>query len=588
MDNGNQIEEVKRRIDIVELISGYIALKKTGRNYKANCPFHSEKTPSFMVNPDRQIFKCFGCGEGGDVFVFLKKIEGLEFGEALKLLAGRAGVELKEYKPSAAEKRKETLLDISSLVSDIFHYFLTRHKFGKSALEYLKSRSITKESVDSFKLGFAPHQKNFLFRFLVKKGFSPVDIVASGLVIPTSDGPVDRFRGRIVFPIADIQGRVIAFSGRALGNQEPKYLNSPETPIFKKSKTLYGINLAKAAIKKEKSAVLVEGNLDVISCHQVGTENVIAPLGTALTIQQVETIKKLTDSVLFAFDTDLAGDAAARRGIKIAEEAGMNMKVVKLPSGKDPDDTIRKNPNLWRKSIKEAVPIYDYFISSAVSRFGISNGEGKRRVANEVLPLLASINDGVLLSHYLQQLAMKIGVEEFDLREIMKKYQTTYRKKDQIKDLLEKPLTQRSGVVVEKYLLALMVQSGQIEKKISPELFSDRNYQEIFKKAVDYKKTNKKWKVKSFALSLPEALLSSFDEIILLDLDEEIVDFPAKLGEEIKICANRLKELSLRKKLRELSLAIKQAEAVGNSDKIRMLSEEFRDKSKELVGIEAG
>ena len=582
----DDVEQVKSKVDIVSLVSEYVQLKKSGRNYKANCPFHNEKTPSFMVSPDRQIFKCFGCGEGGDVFAFLKKMEGLEFGEALRLLASKVGVQLKEYKPSLAEKRKETLLEISGLASNLFHYLLTKHSLGKNALDYLKARGVIKKSVDNFQLGFSPNQKKFLFQFLVKKGYLPADIISTGLVIATSDGPIDRFRGRIIFPISDIQGRVTAFSGRSVGSLEPKYLNSPETLIFNKSKTLYGINLAKASIKKEKAAVLVEGNLDVISSHQVGVENVVAPLGTALTIQQVENLKKLSDTVIFAFDTDLAGDAAEKRGIEIVEEAGMNMKVVQLLEGKDQDEVIKKNPHLWKKVLKEAVPIYDYFINSAVGRYGVDSAEGKRRVVNEVIPTLSKLTDEILRSHYLQQLSAKVGVEETDLRELVDKYVSGDRKGSEIKEVLDKPLSPRVGSIVEKYLLALVVQSGQIEKGVAPELFTDNSYQEIFKLIKQYKKENEKWRVKAFAKNLPEALLPAFDDILLFDIDEEVLELPSKLEQEINVCANRLKELSLRKKLKELSIAIKQAEAVGNGDKIRSLSEEFRDRSSELMSIE--
>jgi len=557
-----------------------------GEKLLGEIDFSSLVQESFMVSPDRQIFKCFGCGEGGDVFAFLKKMEGLEFGEALRLLASKVGVQLKEYKPSLAEKRKETLLEISGLASNLFHYLLTKHSLGKNALDYLKARGVIKKSVDNFRLGFSPNQKKFLFQFLVKKGYLPADIIATGLVIPTSDGPIDRFRGRIIFPISDIQGRVTAFSGRSVGSLEPKYLNSPETLIFNKSKTLYGINLAKASIKKEKAAVLVEGNLDVISSHQVGVENVVAPLGTALTIQQVENLKKLSDTVIFAFDTDLAGDAAEKRGIEIVEEAGMNMKVVQLLEGKDPDEVIKKNPHLWKKVLKEAVPIYDYFINSAVGRYGVDSAEGKRRVVNEVIPTLSKLTDEILRSHYLQQLSAKVGVEETDLRELVDKYVSGDRKGSEIKEVLDKPLSPRVGSIVEKYLLALVVQSGQIEKGVAPELFTDNSYQEIFKLIKQYKKENEKWRVKAFAKNLPEALLPAFDDILLFDIDEEVLELPSKLEQEINVCANRLKELSLRKKLKELSIAIKQAEAVGNGDKIRSLSEEFRDRSSELMSIE--
>jgi DNA primase len=582
----SQVDEVKSKVDIVGLISEYVQLKKAGRNYKSTCPFHNEKTPSFMVSPDRQIFKCFGCGEGGDAFEFVRRMDGVEFGEALKLLAGRVGVELKQYAPSPAEKRKETLLEISKLSCNLFHYVLAKHQLGKTALNYLRGRTITNKSIKDFQLGFAPRQRNFLFKFLVKKGFSPQDIIATGLALSTSDGPVDRFKGRVMFPICDIGGRVIAFSGRALGDNEPKYLNSPETPIFDKSKALYGINLAKSGIRKEKDAVLVEGNLDVISSHQVGVENTVAPLGTALTVQQVENLKKLTDSILFAFDTDLAGDAAAKRGIEIAESLGMNMKVVQLAENKDPDELIKKSPTMWKKAIKGAIPVYDYFISSAIKRFGASSAEGKRRVAGEILPILAKFTDEILRAHYLQELSLKLGVEEEDLRSSLEKYSSEDERTHDIKEVLDRPLTPKVSNIVEKYLLALIIQSNQLSSSVEKGLFSEDSFQEILKFIKDYRKEEKRWKIEAFAKKLPEALLPTFDELLFFNIDKEVLEFPEKVEKEMNYCAERLKELALRKNLKELSLEIKQAEAVGNNDKIRLLTERFRDMSKTLTSVE--
>ena len=250
------------------------------------------------------------------------------------------------------------------------------------------------------------------------------------------------------------------------------------------------------------------------------------------------------------------------------------------------NEVIKKNPHLWKKALKEAVPIYDYFINSAVGRYGVESAEGKRRVVNEVIPVLSKLTDEILRSHYLQQLSVKVGVEETDLRELVEKYVSSDQKGSEIKEVLDKPLSPRVGSIVEKYLLALVVQSGQIEKGVAPELFTDNSYQEIFKLIKQYKKENEKWRVKAFAKNLPEALLPAFDDILLFDIDEEVLELPSKLEQEINVCANRLKELSLRKKLKELSIAIKQAEAVGNGDKIRSLSEEFRDRSSELMSIE--
>src|SRR4030042_2580158 len=589
----SQVDEVKNRIDIVGLINEYIPLKKAGRNYKAPCPFHNEKTPSFMVSPDRQIFKCFGCGEGGDSFAFMKKMEGMEFGEALRFLAQRSGVQLKEYKPTQAEEKKETLLKISQLSADLFHYLLTKHKLGDKASLYLKGRDIAKKAIEDFRLGVAPPQRNFLLQFLAKKGFSTHDIVTSGLVISTSNGLIDRFHGRLMFPIFDVQGRVIAFSGRALGDPpaggEPKYLNSPETPLFIKSKALYGINLAKTEIKKEKEAILVEGNLDVISSHQIGVSNVVAPLGTAITAEQVDILKRFSENLLFAFDSDLAGDSAAKRGIELAENAGLNIKVVQMLSGKDPDEVIKKNPLLWKKAIKEAVPIYDYFIDSAVKRYGTDSPEGKRKIATEILPQIARLDDEILRSHYLQVLGLKLNVEEDDFRTASNKYLNKPQSEGgqpNPKEILEKPLTIKVADIVEKYLLSLLIQSGFSDYKIESKIFGDSKYREIFGFLKDSKGKKSDSRLKNLAKSLPEALLPFFDELLLLEIDDETLSDSMKLKKEIDYCATRLKELNLRTKLKEISLSIKQAEASKNQEKLNSLSEEFRDLSKSLINLE--
>jgi len=583
----SQVDEVKSKVDIASLIGEYVQLKKTGRNYKALCPFHKEKTPSFMVNSDRQIFKCFGCNEGGDAFAFLKRMEGMEFGEALRFLANRTGVRLKEYKASPEEEKKETLLKINVAATEAYHYLLTKHPIGKKAREYLRKRKINEASINSFKLGYASGQKNFLFQYLVKKGYSPQDLNMAGLTTVSQEGVTDRFRNRIIFPIFDSQDRPIAFSGRNLGNEEPKYLNSPETPTFHKSQALYGLNLAKTEIKKEKNAVLVEGNLDVISSHQVGVVNTVAPLGTALTSEQVSMLQRFAENLLFAFDTDLAGDAAAKRGIDIAENAGLNIRVVQLEESKDPDDLIRKNPALWKKAVKEAVPIYDYFIDSAIRKYGAAGAENKRKVANEVLMELASLEDEILKAHYLQALAFKLGVEETILRLALEKFQKNKGEKGSIQEILEKPLSEKGAFLIEKYLLALIIQSGEIPTIIDEKIFSDPNNQEIFKFIDQFKKKEGRIKVKALTKTLPDAILPTFDELLLLEIGEDTLEDSQKIEKEMISCAARLKELNLRARLKELSLAIKQAEAIKDNLRVRALSEQFRDLSKTLMSLES-
>src|SRR3989344_9337574 len=529
----SQIEEIKNKLDIVGLVNEYAPLKKAGRNYKALCPFHNEKTASFMVSPDRQIFKCFGCSEGGDIFAFYKRIEGVEFGEAMKVLANRAGVRLKEFKPTRAEQQKETLFKAHELASRFYHHLLTKHPAGKKALDYLKARGVKQKSIDDFQLRFAPEKESPLVDYLKKKEFSIQDITISGLGTVSTGKPRDWFRGRIMFPISDTSGRCVAFSGRALGNTEPKYLNSPETPVFSKSKALYGINLAKANIQKEKTAVLVEGNLDVISSFQVGVKNVVAPLGTSLTETQIEILKRWTENLLFAFDTDLAGDAAAKRAIEIAENSDMNIRVVQLPEGKDPDEIIRKNPLLWKKALKDAVPVYDHFIAAAVNKNGVKSSEAKRKVVGEVLPQLAWLEDEILKAHYLQVLAAKLAVEETPLREMLKKYSQGRPEALGAKELFEKPLSEKGVSLIEKYLIALIIYSGQFPPSANENIFSSLQYREIFKLAKAFFEAEGRFKIKTFVKKIPQALLSVFDDLLLLEISEDILESEEKTNQEI-------------------------------------------------------
>ena len=582
----SQIEEVKNKVDIVGLINEYVPLKKSGRNFKANCPFHNEKTPSCMVSPERQIFKCFGCSEGGDVFSFYKRMEGVEFGEAMKFLAARTGVKLKDYKPSKLDQKKEVFLRANDIAAKLYHHLLLKHPSGKRALAYLTARGVKQKAITDFRLGFAPEKNQLLIGILKKRGLDMPDIISAGLALVSGSAPEDRFRGRVMFPISDTQGRVIAFSGRALGDFEPKYLNSPETPIFSKSKVLYGIDLARQNLKKEDVAVLVEGNLDVISSHQVGVNNVVAPLGTAVTGAQIDILKRWTDNLLFAFDTDLAGDAAAKRGIEIAEEAGMNIRVVQLPSGKDPDDLIKKNPTDWKESIKEAVPIYDFFINAAITKFGVKSAEAKKKVAASILPEIGKINDDILKAHYLQTLSSKLGVEEIVLRSAMAKYGTKEPSSVEIKEVLEKPLSEKGKILVEKYLLALILQGSYFPKEADEKILDDPELKELLTKIKHFVKNEGRLKIKFLVKTIPEPLMGVFDELFLHEINPGILDEEDKIKAEIDYCVSRLKELNLRTKLKGLSLAIKQAEVGGNQTVVNSLSEEFRDLSSALNSLE--
>jgi DNA primase len=572
----SQVNEVKSRTDIVGLVSNYVSLKKAGRNYKGLCPFHSEKTPSFMVSPERQIFKCFGCNEGGDSIAFYEKIEGTSFSESLKVLADRVGVVLKAYRPDPREAQKERILEINHLTSEFYNYLLTKHPSGKKALDYLKARGLTEKSIDTFKLGFSPNSWEITLNFLRKKKFELKDIIAAGIAVPSSGrGAYDRFRGRIMFPIRNISGRVVGFSGRILGNGEPKYLNSPDSLVFNKSSLLYGLDLAKNEIKKQNSAVLVEGNLDLISSHQIGVTNVVASLGTALTEKQLGLIQRFGENLIISFDQDSAGIAAAKRVVELAEKVGLNIRVIEL-EGKDPDEMIRKNPKAWKKVQNEAVSVHDFLINSALSRYNQNDPGTIRKITDEVSPFINRIDNDITRNHYERLLASKLGVSEDAVKNQLRKTISIIERDKNEEKRSEK-------LSLEKYLLALIIQIGFLpEGEIG---FQDETLRKVYQNLKEVSKEGK-FNLKEVENNLPSENQEIFNELSLLELPNEIVDNHERFEEEIKTCLLRLKEVNLRTKLRQLNLAIKQAELRKETGKVEELSKDFEALSAELALVE--
>ena len=468
----DQVEEIKSKVDIAELIQEYVPLKKAGRNFKGLCPFHGEKTPSFMVNPELQIFKCFGCNSGGDAYTFLQKMEGMEFGEALQHLADRVGVKLVSYRPTGAEQIKEKLVGINTLTGQVYHWLLTQQKTGKGALEYLKGRGITDEAIDKFKLGFAPNNWDFLTKFLVgKKKYAADDLNRVGLGVKN----YDRFRNRIMFPLTNVRGQVMGFAGRVMpGASEKeggKYVNTPETEIYHKSELLYGLDVTRAEIKNAGWAVVVEGEIDAIASWQAGVKNVVAIKGSALTEKQVELLRRICDTIVLALDMDVAGDAASRRGIEIADRNGLMVKVVKLTGAKDPGEYAIADPEGWKEAVKNAIPIYDFYLQSAVERYGLDVAgievAGKKKIGQELLPIWAGISDEIVKAHYIKLLAKTLGVEEEDIRHQMTK--TLISKSETLNKSQDSKQQIPRREILEEYVIELALKGG----KVLPELKTD-------------------------------------------------------------------------------------------------------------------
>jgi DNA primase len=437
----NDIEAVKQRADIVQIISEYVPLRREGSRYKANCPFHQEKTPSFVVNPDRQTWHCFGaCSTGGDVFQFLMRRDNLTFGEALRQLAAQVGVELQGGGGGPREDYSR-LVEANEAAAQFFRQQLRGSPAAEAARAYVERRGVDEPTAEAFQLGYAPNSFEALRGHLTGRGFTVEELVQAGLLSEGEHQPYDRFRDRLMFPIRDERGRAIGFGGRVLGDGVPKYLNSPQTSIFDKSGTLYALDLAKEAIRSAGSAVVVEGYMDVIAAHQHGIRNVVATLGTALTEKHVQILKRYTKRVTLAMDADAAGQEAMSRGLAVVERAAaadpdapmetvvdwkgmvrlhavapVEVAVFTVPQGKDPDELIRADPAAFTRLTEQAVAPFEFRLRHELSKVDRSNVRAMVELVDRLLPVLASVSDRRLQALYLSQLAAATGLREDDLR----------------------------------------------------------------------------------------------------------------------------------------------------------------------------
>lgn len=414
--------EIKSKLPVIEVIGETVVLKRAGSAYKGLCPFHSEKTPSFVVTPDRETWHCFGCGQGGDIFTFLMQRDGLDFREALTRLAERAGVELSE-RTAQEDRHRRRLREALEAAIGWYREVLVQARQAEVARAYLAERGLRDETLERFSVGYAPNTWDALTRRLRARAFSDEELVSAGLASSGRRGAIDRFRGRIIIPIRDQSARPIGLGGRILpGAEGPKYLNSPATPLFDKSRALFGIEIAKTAIRREKLAVIVEGYTDVMAAHQAGFGNVVASLGTALTRGQIELATRYADAVALAYDVDLAGEAATQRGLleELGPEAAVSkVRVIRIPAGKDPDELIRTDPTAWRTAVADAKPVMEYFIERAAAAADLTSISGRHEVTDAVLPLLQRIGDPIERNLYLQQLSRLVNVEERVLSEAM-------------------------------------------------------------------------------------------------------------------------------------------------------------------------
>ena len=449
----NNVEKIKERLNIVDVVGSYLKLEKAGLNLKACCPFHNEKTPSFFISPERGTYKCFGCGEGGDIFSFVEKFEGVDFKGALKILAEKAGIELKKENLKITGE-KNTLYDILEKTTGFFE---ERLKNNKLALEYLTKRGIKSETIQQFRLGFAEDEWRSLSDFLKQGGFGDNEIEKAGLIKKTERSFYDRFRNRIIFPLFDNSGQPVAFSGRFFENnnklseqsaehkitshyEQAKYLNSPETLLFSKSNILYGYNFAKSLIRKRNFSILVEGQMDLLMCHQAGYGNAVASSGTALSIGHTKLLKRLSNRMVIAFDGDEAGFMSACRATKLALAEGMEVRLMEIPKNLDPADLILKDEVGWQKSLKNAKHIIDFYLDKLVAEIKDKRKLGKE-AQDRVLPFVALVNSEIEKAAFVEDISNKLGVPDKAIWVELRKIQIEFPKniKDN-KDVLERPV----------------------------------------------------------------------------------------------------------------------------------------------------
>jgi DNA primase len=479
------LDEIRNRIDIVALISEYVPLKKSGKGYKGLCPFHQEKTPSFMVDEQKQIFHCFGCGEGGNIYTFIMKIEKLNFPEAVKLLANKAGVQLPVYEKqnNKSIQEKELIFRLNGITADYYQKNLFSPQ-GKRALSYLLKRNFSEEIIKKFYLGYALPGFEHLVHFLTSKKIGQTDLFKAGLAFRSSKtgGALDYFRDRIIFPIFNLQGKIIAFGGRVLDEKLPKYLNSPETLVYYKAKNLYGLFQAKQSIRQKNQVIIMEGYTDVLIAHQFGFDNAVASLGTALTGQQISLLKRFADEILIAFDSDSAGKSATLRSLGLVKKAGLAVKIVYLPPDSDPADIIlQKGEPFFANLIKDALPLFDYKLKILLQQYNPASSQGKVNIVKELFSDLADIGSDIELHSEVKKIAERLHLTEDSILIDLNQYKKGNK---QLSNILTNIPVESTHVNAEKILIGNMLQKRDVIERIISDLkvedFTVPEHREIY------------------------------------------------------------------------------------------------------------
>ncbi|MFO7698015.1 MAG: DNA primase [Anaerolineae bacterium] len=624
------VDEIKQRLDAVEVIGSYVTLKKTGATFKGLCPFHTEKTPSFVVFPDSQSWHCFGaCATGGDIFTFVMRRENIDFAEALKMLAQRAGVDVEPLSTGGREHADhlDRLRQINSLAASFYQQILAEAPEAAPARDYLQRRQVSQSSLSAFQLGYAPNDWHRVEQHLRELGVSQQEALEAGLLASNDAGNVyDRFRGRIMFPIRDLQGHVIGFGGRVLDDSQPKYLNSPQTPLFDKGSVLYGIDRARASIRESGTAIIVEGYMDVIVPHQYGATNIIACMGTALSEAHIDILKRMCKTLVLALDPDEAGLRAAERGALAATEAlpreivpvpdargliryeerlGAEVRVLLLPGDMDPDELIVNNRELWDTLVAEALPVAEFYLERAKSQIDVSTARGKQEASERMLGIIAALDNPVQRTHYLQRLAQWIRVDERQLLPQLDRLRgsrtpgiTRGRQAErpqparQSRDVHAGPIAGLLNLSPEEHCLALVISNPPgaaalvREARLTVETFTDPRHREIFRQLLPFlDEPEREFDVASLLETLDSesgAQVESLGQRLLSGppLSEEM------FREDLIKCCMRLRRQEISRRIEELRFIQQDAQDEGQLDLARELSTQIAGLTSEHLRIE--
>lgn len=585
----DQVAQVRERTDIVDLLSEFITLKKAGRNFKALCPFHSEKSPSFVISPERQIWHCFGCSRGGDAFTFLMDYEHLEFPEALRLLAKRAGIELSQDRYLAGQNsKKEAVYKVNKNAADFYHYVLTKHPAGKKALAYLAERGVSDKLIETFKIGYAPRVGSVLSKYLItKKKHTEEQLLEAGLVTTRGYRLSDFFFNRIMFPLFDHRDNVVGFSGRSLlaDASGPKYINTRETIVYHKGDLVYGLNVTKEAIRKENQVILVEGEFDAISCYKHGVSNVVAVKGTALTENQVSLLGRFAEKITVCFDGDRAGEEAIRRSLPIIEKKGLSTTVVVIPGGKDPDESLKNNELAFKMAVKHDENVYQYLLDLAVRTHGTDAIEAKRKIADDVLFIYGNIQNEIIKEHYLKKLSVALDTTLDSITKELEKRRT--KQISPISAIITAKEKRSREELLEEYLVSLILQSdvpkaaSQLAVNIlSDSMTKERAYQKILHHLLDFFADSETFDRSAFVQRLPTELVTSYDRSLLFPLP--VFKESENYISEVEKVATQLNTIYLRTKMKDLAVKIKVTEKEGDEERAEKLRQAYAELAARL------